>query len=296
MHGEINPLPVDTCIDAMRGYGRTHTTRAYEPYKQYGFREGDIAIANAGNKQVAFRVGKQYQISQSMIADPVYQQQWANMEKHSSKALPELFTGKQQVWGLYMEPLGDYVGGKIVPWTEPKTLIKSSNYINDRVVKTESNSVENCPVVTSEHLQNWYNVADKLGKSEQYKQRIMEIAADLDSGQQLSQKALFSMKQDTEEHRNISRLTQIAQRVGMLGGVAIEDGFTQVQGKMYDLTFNTDQRDLTIAQKNGEIIFSLESGKVQINRITPSVLQTFEQANNQIDRVLAKSRSQGMEI
>ncbi len=163
-------------------------------------------------------------------------------------------------------------------------------------MRTESNTVENRSVVTSEHLQNWYNVADKLGKPEQYKQRIMEIAADFDSGQQLSQKALFSMKQDIEEHRNISRLTQIAQRVGMLGGVAIEDGFTQVKGKMYDLTFNTNQRDLTIAQKNGEIILSLESGKVQTNRITPSVLQTFEQANNQIDLVVAKSRSQGMEI
>ncbi|MCF2151939.1 hypothetical protein IQ276_037150 [Desmonostoc muscorum LEGE 12446] len=68
MDGEPNPLPVDTCIDAMRGYGRTHTTRAYEPYKQYGFKEGDIALATGGEKQVAFRVGKQYQITQPMIA------------------------------------------------------------------------------------------------------------------------------------------------------------------------------------------------------------------------------------
>jgi len=141
MHGETNPLPVDTCIDAMRGYGRTHTTRAYEPYKQYGFKEGDIAIAYSGaslrdatssllkrggtpiaqgdDQQVAFRVGKQYQITQEMIADPAYQQQWALLEKHSAKALSELFTGKQQVWGLHMEPLGDCVDGKIVQFPEP---------------------------------------------------------------------------------------------------------------------------------------------------------------------------------
>ncbi|MGJ5627935.1 hypothetical protein [Nostoc sp. CALU 1950] len=97
MHGEPNPLPVNTCIDAMRGYGRTHTTRAKELYKQYGFKEGDIALATGIDKQVAFRVGKQYQITPNMIADPVYQQQWADMEKHSPKALPELFTEKQQV-------------------------------------------------------------------------------------------------------------------------------------------------------------------------------------------------------
>jgi hypothetical protein len=291
MHGETNPLPVDTCIDAMRGYGRTHTTRAYEPYKQYGFKEGDIALANGGNKQVAFRVGKQYEITESMIADPIYQQQWANIEKHSPKVLPKLFTGKRQVWGLHLEPLGDYVNGEILPWTEPKTFNR-----NIQVVKTEPDSVENRPVITSDHLQNWYNVADKLGKPEQYKQRIMEIAGGLDSGQQLSQKALAAMNKDTEEHQGISRLSQIAQRVGMLGGVTLEDGSTQVKGKMYDLTFNTEQRDLAIAQKNGEIVLSLQSGKVQINKVTPEVIQTFEQANSQIDQVVAKSKAQGMEI
>jgi hypothetical protein len=46
MHGEPNPLPVSTTIEAMRGYGRCHTTRTYEPYKAYGFKEGDIAIAS----------------------------------------------------------------------------------------------------------------------------------------------------------------------------------------------------------------------------------------------------------
>ena len=98
------------------GYGRCHTTRSYEPYKQYGFKEGDIAIADGGSVQVAFRVGKQYPITKEMIADPTYQQQWAQMEKHNAKALPQLFKDKPQVWGLHMEPLGDYVDGKILPF------------------------------------------------------------------------------------------------------------------------------------------------------------------------------------
>ncbi|MBD6621309.1 hypothetical protein FNW02_37910 [Komarekiella sp. 'clone 1'] len=174
------------------------------------------------------------------------------------------------------------------------TILIGTTPLNE--VKTEPFGVENRPVVSSDHLQNWYNVADKLGKSDQYKQRIMEIAGELDSGQQLSQKALAAMNKDTSEHQSISRLTQIAQRVGMLGGVALEDGSTQVKGKMYDLTFNTDQRDLAIAQKNGEIILSLQSGKVQTNKVTPEVLQTFEQANSQVNQVVAKSKAQGMEI
>ncbi len=282
MHGEPNPLPVNTCIDAMRGYGRTHTTRAYEPYKQYGFKEGDIALATGIDKQVAFRVGKQYQITPDMIADPVYQQQWADMEKHSPKALPELFTGKGQVWGLYLEPLGDYVEGFIVPFPEPQNRASSN-----QTVQTQS--------VTIDDLRNWYNAADKLGKSENYKKRIVEVANRFKAGEQLSAEALTVMNQDTFELERISRLTQIAQRIGMVWGKSNENG-TQVLGKIYDLAFNTQQRDLTISQKNGEIILNLQSGKVQTNKVTPQILQTFEDANTQIDQILTKSQTQQMDL
>jgi hypothetical protein len=282
MHGDTNPIPVNTCIDAMRGYGRTHTTRAYEPYKQYGFKEGDIALATGIGKQVAFRVGKQYQITPDMIADPVYQQQWADMEKHSPKALPELFTGFGQVWGLHLEPLGDYVDGKIVPFPEPQ-----DRAVPNQEVKPQS--------VTIDDLRNWYNAADKLGKSENYKKRIVEVANGFKAGEQLSTEALTVMNKDKFELEAISRLTQIAQRIGMVWGKFDENG-TQVQGKIYDLAFNTQQKDLTILQKNGEVILNLQSGKVQTNKLTPQILQTFEDANSQIDKILAKSQTQQIDL
>ncbi|WP_375466854.1 hypothetical protein [uncultured Nostoc sp.] len=282
MHGDTNLLPVDTCIDAMRGYGRTHTTRAYQPYKQYGFKEGDIALATGIDKQVAFRVGKQYQITPDMIADFVYQQQWADMEKHSPKALPELFTGKGQVWGLHLEPLGDYVEGFIVPFPEPQ-----NRAAPNQTVQTQS--------VTIDDLRNWYNAADKLGKSENYKKRIVEVANQFKAGEQLSAEALTVMNQDMFELEAISRLTQIAQRIGMVWGQSDENG-TQVQGKIYDLAFNTQQRDLTISQKDGEVILNLQSGKVQTNKLTPQILQTFEDVNTQIDKILAKSQTQQVDL
>ncbi|WP_256091059.1 hypothetical protein [Nostoc sp. KVJ20] len=282
MHGDTNLLSVDTCIDAMRGYGRTHTTRAYQPYKQYGFKQGDIALATGIDKQVAFRVGKQYQITPSMIADPVYQQQWADMEKHSPKALPELFTGKQQVWGLHLEPLGDYVEGFIVPFPETQ-----NRAVPNQEVQPQS--------VTIDDLRNWYNAADKLGKSENYKKRIVEVANGFKAGEQLSAEALTVINKDTSELEVISRLTQIAQRIGMIWGKSNENG-TQFLGKIYDLAFNTQQRNLTISQKNGEVIFNLQSGQVQTNKLTPQILQTFEDANTQIDKILAKSQTQQIDL
>lgn len=138
MHGEKNPLPVKTCIEAMRGYGRCHTTRNFEPYKAYNFKEGDLAIAYSGNQQVAFRVGRQYRITPDLISDPNYQQVWASNEKHSYKELLN-FQSQPNVWGLFMEPLGDYIEGRIVPFptvephifeTTTKTTAASSELIS----------------------------------------------------------------------------------------------------------------------------------------------------------------------
>ncbi|HEY9710310.1 MAG TPA: hypothetical protein V6D48_19030, partial [Oculatellaceae cyanobacterium] len=117
LHGEAAAVPVNTTIDAMRGHGRIHTTRGVDYQKTYGINEGDIAIAQGKNgEQVAFRVGKQYKITTQMIQDPSYQQAWARWEKHSPKELTQTQASKSQVYGLFMEPLGDYVNGKIVPF------------------------------------------------------------------------------------------------------------------------------------------------------------------------------------
>ncbi|MDZ7950829.1 hypothetical protein [Nostoc sp. DedQUE09] len=161
--------------------------------------------------------------------------------------------------------------------------------------KTEPLGVEKSPTITIDDLRNWYNAADKLGKSENYKKRIVEVANGFKAGEQLSAQALTVMNQDTFELEAISRLSQIAQRIGMVWGKS-DENITQVKGKIYDITFNTQQRDLTILQKNGEIILNLQSGQVQTNKLTPQILQTFEYVNTQIDQILAKSQTQQIDI
>ncbi|MCC5654349.1 hypothetical protein LC609_32130 [Nostoc sp. XA013] len=162
-------------------------------------------------------------------------------------------------------------------------------------VKTEPLGVEKPPTVTIDDLRNWYNAADKLGKPENYKKRIVEVANQFKAGEQLSAEALIVMNKDTSDLEGISRLTQIAQRIGMVWGKPNENG-TQVLGKIYDVTFSTQQRDLTISQKNGEIILNLQSGKVQTNKLTPQILQTFEDANSQIDKMGTRDQKQEVEL
>ncbi len=112
-----------TTIDAMRTDGRVHSTRSEDYYKKYNIKEGDIALAQGKDgSKVAFRVGKQYKITQDVIDNPDYQRAWVKWEKHDIKEL----TGRQAekvnegrpLYGLFMEPLGDYNNGKIVPFSQ----------------------------------------------------------------------------------------------------------------------------------------------------------------------------------
>ncbi|MBD2472147.1 hypothetical protein [Nostoc sp. FACHB-145] len=76
----------------------------------------------------------------------------------------------------------------------------------------------------------------------------------------------------------------------MLWGQPVLEDFTFDKGKIYDLSFNAQTKDLALAHKEGDVILSLETGKVQINLVTSEVLQTFEKANAQIDRALAQKK------
>ncbi|MBW4689233.1 MAG: hypothetical protein KME40_30100 [Komarekiella atlantica HA4396-MV6] len=191
-------------------------------------------------------------------------------------------------------------------WTQPTSTISKQSPVPlpitpttspiSNSVKTEPKGVTNRPVVSIDDLRNWYAAADKLGKSEEYKQRIVEVSNGFKTDQQLSDKALTAMNQDKQEYRSISRLTQIAQRVGMVLGKPGQDGFTKVQGQVYNISFNTEQKDLAIAHQNREIVLDIQSGKVKTNQVSPQVLQFFEETNTKIDKVLAQAKNQGVEI
>lgn len=114
----LTPEPINTCIAAMRGWGRVHTTRNARPSTQWGFKQGEIAIAvGAQGEQVAFRVGAEYRISVEMAENPHYQRYWSHQEKHGTPYLRQLIhKNSLNLWGLPMTPMGDWVDGSIIPF------------------------------------------------------------------------------------------------------------------------------------------------------------------------------------
>ncbi|MDF5727689.1 MAG: putative molybdenum carrier protein [Rhizonema sp. PD38] len=162
MHGEPHKVPVNTTIDAMRGHGRVHTTRGVDYQKTYGIKEGDIAIAVGKNGElVAILVGKQYEITPQMIQNPDYQQAWANWEKHSSQELTQTQASKSKVYGLFMEPLGDYVNGNIVPFSPVQKQTAASLHISPDSKDGLLAALANATALAKEQgkLQNDYQVS-----------------------------------------------------------------------------------------------------------------------------------------
>lgn len=139
-----NPLPVDNCFEAMRGHGRSHTTRNFEPFKAYNLQEGDLAIAYRGAKnnptgRVVIRIGKQYQLNSRMLNDAEFQNKWASREKHAPETLPKLFAKEiergKEVWGMTFEPVGDLVEGKILDFVTGKELEEFKSTVEQKQVQ-----------------------------------------------------------------------------------------------------------------------------------------------------------------
>ncbi|MBD2440958.1 hypothetical protein [Nostoc sp. FACHB-110] len=141
--------------------------------------------------------------------------------------------------------------------------------------------------VTIDHLRSWYIAANNLGKPEEYKNRIVEIANEFKANGQISDKAKAAMEQDTR-----SRVAQISQKLASNLGQCEEDGTTRVQGKIYNLVLNSQTKDLAIAHKNGDEILRVQSQQVQVNNLTPEVLRDFEAASSKLDELLERSQKQ----
>ena len=111
-------LPVDSTMAALRGYGRSHTTRNFDVYQKLKIKAGDLFLITGMGKTVVARAGKQYRLSDDLRQNPEYRQAWANAEKHEEQTLDTLFAKKLEqgkaVYGFEFEPLGDFVNNQLV--------------------------------------------------------------------------------------------------------------------------------------------------------------------------------------
>jgi hypothetical protein len=191
------------------------------------------------------------------------------MEKHSAKELTT-FQGHSNTWGMHFQPLGDYVNGKIMPFpTEP---IKADNTI----------------VADIQQLMEWSRIAEYLGKSEKYIDRIQELIA----GESITEKAQQAMHKD---HHTLSQ--HVASQWREI--LAIKSDYVESQdGKLvferkgnegkYRATWEQDTDTLTLDAK------VLNQGKFQYSPLL--VQQGLEITHSQVTVKDAKNCDRALQL
>ena len=214
-------------------------------------------------------------------------------EEESSCAEEQRSRGANSSFSRAPQPFSTSSSSLPAPIPLPPT---SSSRVPDTFPTPLADTVGNYEQSIVDSLRNWYSAANKLGKREEYKNRIAEVATDFQSGQGLSDKALIAMNRDMEELRSINRLSQIAQRVCDAMGKPGENGCTQVFGKTYDVSFNPSSKHLTVFQKDGGVILDIREGKIETNKVSADVIKNFEDTNVKLDAILSRKKAESREM
>jgi hypothetical protein len=173
------------------------------------------------------------------------------------------------------------------------TPFSSSNIIQKEVVADKTIQDQE---TTLEKLRTWYLTAQKLGKSAEYIERIVEVGNEFKSGAELTKKAVLAMNNDFQELHSINRLTQISQRMGDVFGIPQDNGDVIVQGKEYLISINNSHKDLTIIKKDGTVLLDIKLGQINQSRISAEVMDVFEEINNNINQSLASVKNQYLQV
>ena len=169
----------------------------------------------------------------------------------------------------------------------------SSNIVQKEVVADKTIQDQK---TTLEKLRTWYLTAQKLGKSAEYIQRIVEVGNEFKSGAELTEKAFVAMNNDFQELHSINRITQIAQRMGDVFGISQDNGDVIVQGKEYLISVNNSHKDLTIIKKDGTVLLDIKLGQINQSQVSAEVIDVFEEINNNINQSLASVKNQYLQV
>ena len=173
------------------------------------------------------------------------------------------------------------------------TPVSSSNIVQKEVVADKTIQDQE---TTLEKLRTWYLTAQKLGKSAEYIQRIIEVGNQFKSGVELTEKAVVAMNNDFQELHSINRLTQIAQRMGDVFGIPQDNGDVIVQGKEYLISINNSHKNLTIIKKDGSVLLDIKLGQINQSQVLAEVIDVFEEINNNINQSLATVKNQYLQV
>ncbi|WP_248277927.1 hypothetical protein [Brasilonema sp. UFV-L1] len=190
----------------------------------------------------------------------------------------------------------------ISPPTSVKNQTESSQTLNTDVqqalLQTSTNSqtksidktLDNIKQSTIQNLQNWYQVAQKLGRSEKYINRIQEVTKEyINESSSSLENAFNAMSRDIKELQQIDEMTKLAQRVVQIFGKEDVNGIMSVRTenyKNYQIATQAQDKTYLVKDKDSNILLYIRDGKTQVNNLNEEIVNDFRLMNSRIENRL----------
>ncbi len=191
--------------------------------------------------------------------------------------------------------------------TFPKNPRTISTDIQQALSQTQTNSqtnsldktLDNIKQSTVQNLQNWYEAAQKLGRSEKYLNRIQEVTAQYinDSSYSL-ENAFKAMSRDVNGLQQINEMAKLAQSVVKVLGKEDINGIISVKTenyKNYQIATKAQEETYVIKDKDSNVILYLREGKTKVNKLNQEVVDDFRFMNFRIEHSLQNIRRELVE-
>ncbi|MBW4633008.1 MAG: hypothetical protein KME30_14255 [Iphinoe sp. HA4291-MV1] len=264
----------------------------------------DIAMAEVATQFI----GKSAASPKTPSSTRNYEQAWSESPLDNHTAEPIQLTSNQK---LESESQGKNtetsftpkLGAKnISPPTSVKNQTESSQTLNtdiqqtllqtstNRQTKSIDKTLDNIKQSTIQSLQNWYKVAQKLGRAEKYINRIQEVTEQYINESSYSlDNAFQAMSRDIKELQQIDEMTTLAQRVVQNFGKEDVNGIMSVRTenyKNYQIATQAQEKNYLIKDKDSNILLYIRDGKTQVNNLNEEIVNDFRYMNSRIENRL----------
>ncbi|WP_392408699.1 hypothetical protein ACF3DV_33825 (plasmid) [Chlorogloeopsis fritschii PCC 9212] len=132
---------------------------------------------------------------------------------------------------------------------------------------------------TIQNLQNWYEAAKKLGRTEKYINRIQEVTNQYKTDSSFNlEKAFKAMSRDIRELQQINEITKLAQKVAKTLGQEDVNGIMSVKTesyKNYQIATKAQEQTYLIKDKDNNVLLYIRENKIQVNNLNEEVINDF---------------------
>ncbi|MBW4513039.1 MAG: hypothetical protein KME64_42155 [Scytonematopsis contorta HA4267-MV1] len=149
---------------------------------------------------------------------------------------------------------------------------------------------------TMQTLQNWYTVAQKLGKEEKYLNKIQEVTQLYIKDNNIDLNKVFTaMDEDLKSIEKINEVTKLAEQIARVLGTTDINDITSVNTGDYKIATKAHDKTYLLKDKEDNVLLYVKQGKTQTNSLNDETIRDLRFIQFKIDNSLEKTRQELVE-